>query len=232
MGPEGLPNTWQLWIKSEIPDFTEFIRIYKFSFSLPLQQSATYPLYNNVQLFSTYVADTLHTFFLILPTTLQVVVLSHYTDLGTEAQSVWITWPRSHERLLRVWRKKKIPIIFPRYIPLSHGESPNLGFLNGPNLCFQKENSRNREETNIFMEMAALEFEWRSMRSGKWNLKITEPNASILCQGNPSKSLKQGQEESSFLTHGSTSYYPCIHLTNLFKWQQVCAMKSMKIFFW
>ena len=113
MGPEGLPNTWQLWIKSEIPDFTEFIRIYKFSFSLPLQQSATYPLYNNVQLFSTYVADTLHTFFLILPTTLQVVELSHYTDLGTEAQSVWITWPRSHERLLRVWRKKKIPIIFP-----------------------------------------------------------------------------------------------------------------------
>ena len=50
------------------------------------------------------------------------------------------------------------------------------------------------------MEMAALEFEWRSMGSGKRNLKITEPKASILCQGDLSK--KQGQEESSFLTQG------------------------------
>ena len=81
------------------------------------------------------------------------------------------------------------------------------------------------------MEMAALEFEWRSMGSGKRNLKITEPKASILCQGDPSKSLKQEQEESSFLTQGSTSYYPCIHSTNISSGGQVCAMKNMKIFF-
>lgn len=81
------------------------------------------------------------------------------------------------------------------------------------------------------MEMAALEFEWRSMGSGKRNLKITEPKASILCQGDLSKSLKQGQEESSFLTQGSTSYYPCIHSTNIFKWQpSMCYEKYENIF--
>ena len=61
------------------------------------------------------------------------------------------------------------------------------------------------------MEVVALEFEWRSMGSGKRNLEITEPNSSILCRLDP-KISKLWQQGSTFVKHSSTSsYYSCIH---------------------
>lgn len=63
-----------------------------------------------------------------------------------------------------------------RHVPLPHRESQNLGFLDGPVLCFQKGSSRNREGINMPTDVVALEFEWSSMGSGKRNpLRLLNP---------------------------------------------------------